>query len=132
MPVGPGHEVCVLLNSDSTLLIFTHAVHVPCLLQSSLTRFPTAGLTFFFLLNYLPEMRVNLKRKFSQITRLVFHKRCLLVVLFVCSLSMISLFYLLQWNIICLNIDIENRLNNLVSNILTHSNYLVYKQINNI
>jgi len=77
-------------------------------------------------------MRVNLKRKFSQITRLVFHKRCLLVALFVCSLSMISLFYLLQWNIICLNIDIENRLKNLVSNILTHLNYLFYKQTNNI
>jgi hypothetical protein len=73
-----------------------------------------------FLFNYLPEMRVNFKRKFFKITRLVFHKKCFFVVLIVCSLSMISLFYLLQWNIICLNIDIENRLNILVIKKLMH------------
>ncbi|KAI9552412.1 hypothetical protein GHT06_022778 [Daphnia sinensis] len=58
-------------------------------------------------------MRLHVKRKISKITRLVFHRRCLLLVLFVSTFSMISVFYLVQWNIICFNIDIENRLNTL-------------------
>lgn len=64
-------------------------------------------------------MRAHFKRRLTKIARLLFHKGFLFPLFFVGSVSMVSVFYLLQWNIICLNIDIEARLNNLVSISLT-------------
>jgi len=55
-------------------------------------------------------MRIYFKRQFLQLGHFP-RKKCLIILLFGISLSLISLFYLLQWNIICLNAEIDMHLN---------------------
>ena len=55
-------------------------------------------------------------RKLLRVLRILPSRRCHFAVIFIIGVTSLSLFYcLLQWNVICLNVDIENQLNDLVS-----------------
>ena len=63
-------------------------------------------------------MRIHFKRQLFQVKslkQLCARKKCFLCTLFSGAMSLISLFYLVHWNIICLNLDIEMHLKLLVS-----------------
>jgi len=58
-------------------------------------------------------MRIHFKRQLFQVKslkQLCARKKCFLCTLFSGAMSLISLFYLVHWNIICLNLDIEMHL----------------------